>query len=86
VVWELNKQLDPNSTNDAVEELLARVRPYVWGAKLLGAGGGGFLLMIARSRGDADTIRNVLESRPVNDRARFFDYDISGEGLTVTVS
>jgi len=86
VVWELNKQLDPNSTNDAVEGLLARVRPYVWGAKLLGAGGGGFLLMIARSRGDAEAIRNVLESQPVNDRARFFDYDISGEGLTVTVS
>ncbi len=86
VVWELNKQLDPNSTNDAVEELLARIRPHVWGAKLLGAGGGGFLLMIAKSPNDAAAIREVLDGNPVNDRARFFDYDISREGLTVTVS
>jgi len=82
--WRLNKQLDPNSSNDAVEALLARVRPHVHGAKLLGAGGGGFLLMVCRSAQDATAVRSLLERDPPNERARFFDFSISAEGLIVT--
>ncbi|NQT53704.1 hypothetical protein HQ576_16725, partial [bacterium] len=84
-VWRLNKLLDPGSTNAEVEALLARVRPYVHGAKLLGAGGGGFLLMVCKSPKDAASLREMLEAEPPNERARFFDFDISREGLVVTV-
>jgi len=83
--WQLNKQLDPNSTNDEMEALLLRVQPYIFGAKLLGAGGGGFLLMVCKSVEDAEQVRMMLESEPANDRARFFDYGINPEGLVVTV-
>ena len=83
--WRLNKQLDPNSSNDEVEALLARVRPHIHGAKLLGAGGGGFLLLVCKSPSSASSVRDTLEKDPTNDRARFFDFDISGEGLVVTV-
>ena len=41
--WELNKVLDPNTTNAPINALLDRVRPLLSGAKLAGAGGGGFL-------------------------------------------
>ena len=85
VAWELNKQLDPNSTNDEIEELFGRVRPFVYGAKLLGAGGGGFMLMICRSAEDAASIRQMLSAEPPNERARFFDFDVSNVGLTITV-
>lgn len=84
--WQLNKRLDPNSSNDEIEALLARVRPHIHGAKLLGAGGGGFLLMICRSAADAAIVRQMLETEPANERARFFDYSVSDEGLVVTVS
>jgi len=84
--WELNKRLDPNSSNDEIEALLARVRSHLYGAKLLGAGGGGFLLMICKSPADAGALRRLLEARPPNERGRFFDYSISDEGLVVTVS
>ncbi|MBS3735431.1 MAG: hypothetical protein KGY99_11020 [Phycisphaerae bacterium] len=83
--WRLNKRLDPNSTNDAVEALLARVEPHVYGAKLLGAGGGGFLLMICKSPNDAADVRDMLTAEPPNNRARFFDFSISRQGLVVTV-
>jgi galactokinase/mevalonate kinase-like predicted kinase len=82
--WELNKRLDPNSTNQAVEDLLDRVRPHVYGAKLLGAGGGGFLLMVCKSPGESATVRHLLQADPPNDLARFFEFDISAEGLVVT--
>jgi galactokinase/mevalonate kinase-like predicted kinase len=85
VAWELNKQLDPNSTNDEIEELFARVRPFICGAKLLGAGGGGFMLMICKSAKDAASVRKVLDSEPPNERSRFFDFEVSNIGLTITV-
>jgi len=85
VAWRLNKQLDPNSTNDEIECLFERVRPFVFGAKLLGAGGGGFMLMICKSAEDAADVRRMLEAEPSNERARFFDFDVSNVGLTVTV-
>jgi galactokinase/mevalonate kinase-like predicted kinase len=83
--WRLNKQLDPNSSNEEIETLFGRVRPFVYGAKLLGAGGGGFMLMICKNTEDALRVRQMLEAEPPNERARFFDFDISDEGLTVTV-
>jgi fucokinase len=86
VAWRLNKQLDPNSSSDGIELLFERVRPFVFGAKLLGAGGGGFMLMICKTTEDARSVREMLEAEPPNGRARFFDFDISNEGLIVTVS
>jgi len=83
--WQLNKQLDPNSTNNDVDSLLSKIQPYVFGSKLLGAGGGGFLLMVCKSLKDAERLRTMLESEPPNDRARFFDYDVNPAGLVVTV-
>jgi len=83
--WELNKQLDPGSTNDPVDALLSRICPHVHGAKLLGAGGGGFLLMVCRSAEHAAKVRQMLEHEPPNPRARFFDYQVNTTGLVVTV-
>ncbi len=85
VAWQLNKRLDPNSSNAEIEALLTRVRPHLYGAKLLGAGGGGFLLMVCRSPEDAAAVRRMLQADPPNDRARFFDFRVSTEGLVVTV-
>jgi fucokinase len=82
--WQLNKRLDPNSSNDQIEALSARVQPHIFGAKLLGAGGGGFMLMICKSLGDAAAVREMLDAKPLNERSRFFDYSISNEGLVVT--
>ena len=85
LAWRLNKRIDPDSTTPVIEAILAKIGKHIWGAKLLGAGGGGFLLIVAKSPRDAAKVRRLLEFAPPNDRARFFDYDISREGLNVTV-
>jgi fucokinase len=85
VAWQLNKQIDPNSSNGEIESLFERVGPFIYGGKLLGAGGGGFMLMVCKSPKDALSVRQILEAEPPNERARFFDFDISNVGLAVTV-
>jgi galactokinase/mevalonate kinase-like predicted kinase len=85
VAWQLNKRLDPSSSNDEIDTLLARVQPHIFGGKLLGAGGGGFMLLVCKSTQDAAAVRRMLDADPPNGRARFFEFDISNEGLVVTV-
>jgi fucokinase len=85
VAWRLNVDLDPDHTTPVIEELRGQIEPHVLGAKLLGAGGGGFLLMVCKSPEDAAAVKRMLERKPPNDKARFFDYSISREGLVVTV-
>ncbi len=63
VAWQLNKRLDPNSSNEEIEALFARVGPHIHGGKLLGAGGGGFLLMICKSPADAAAVRRDARNR-----------------------
>lgn len=85
LAWRLNKEIDPDSSNQAIEEILKTFETFMYGAKLLGAGGGGFLLIIFRSPEDAIEARRLLEDNPPNPLARFFEYDISHCGLEVTV-
>ena len=84
VAWRLQKELCGEVTNPAIESLLARVRPHVHGMRISGAGSGGFLFMICRSPQDAARVRQMLEREPLNDRSRFFDFEINHAGLEVT--
>jgi galactokinase/mevalonate kinase-like predicted kinase len=85
LAWRLNKQLDPNSSTPQIEAMLDRARPHLNGAKLLGAGGGGFLLLVCKSPADAVAVRQDLQAHAPNERARFFDFGVSTQGLVVTV-
>ena len=58
--WRLNQILDPHTTNAPIDNLLARVRPFVSGAKLAGAGGGGYLILLARDLEAAAALRREL--------------------------
>lgn len=80
----LTKQLCPEVSNRHVEELLDRVRPDIYGGRLMGAGSGGFMMMICKSPEAAARIRANLEAKPLNECSRFFDFEVNNEGLRVT--
>jgi fucokinase len=52
-VWSIHQQLDPHCSNPAVEALFAPLAGHLGGWKLVGAGGGGFAILLARSPADA---------------------------------
>ena len=80
--WQLNQILDPHTTNAPINAILDRARPFIYGAKLAGAGGGGFLMMVARSPEAAAALRAALSQEP-SVRGAFVPYRIASEGLRV---
>jgi galactokinase/mevalonate kinase-like predicted kinase len=84
-VWELNKTLDPGTSNEDIEAILSKISHLIHGAKLLGAGGGGFLFMVTKGIEEKRKIKQILTEEPPNARARFFDFDVDEEGLKVNV-
>ena len=81
--WKLNQVLDPNTINAPIHTLLEAVRPYIHGAKLAGAGGGGFLIMIARSPEAAGELRSFLGKERPGSGGSLYDFAIANEGLRV---
>lgn len=84
--WELNQELDPGTNPPAVQAILDKIEDLVEGAKLLGAGGGGFLFIVAKGPDAARRIRDILRDDPPSSRARFYDFRVSPIGLEVTAS
>ena len=84
--WELKKRIDSGATTPEIESIVARVDRDCLGYTLLGAGGGGFFLMVARDADSAGRIRRDLEAEPAAADARFFDFTIDDHGLEVTSS
>jgi len=81
--WTLKKAIDPGATNEKIEAIFDRVKGFLAAYELPGAGGGGFIFMIANSDRSAATIRNRLTARPPNAGARFFPYATDHTGLIV---
>lgn len=84
--WKLNQALDPGTNPEAVEAIIRRIDDYCLGYKLPGAGGGGYLYMVAKDPEAAIRIRSILTQNPPNSCARFVDMTLSDKGLQVSRS
>ena len=60
--------------------------PLCLGYKLPGAGGGGYLYMVAKDPEAAARIRQLLSADRPNKNARFVDMTLSRKGLQVSRS
>ncbi len=84
--WEQNKALDAGTNPQAVEEIIRTIKDYTLGYKLPGAGGGGYLYMVAKDPEAATRIRQILATSPFRPNARMVDMDLSTKGLQISRS
>ncbi|GHT44162.1 hypothetical protein FACS189438_2510 [Bacteroidia bacterium] len=84
--WEQNKALDPGTNPPEIEQLIRLVKDYTLGYKLPGAGGGGYLYMVAKDPGAAGNIRRLLAGNPLHPNARMVEMRLSPEGLQTSRS
>ena len=81
--WQDNQLLDAGCNPPAIKQLADLVHELCLGYKLPGAGGGGFLYMVARSPEAAQEIRHRLAANPLSPTARFYEMSLSQEGFRV---
>lgn len=84
--WKQNQALDSGTNPASVEAIIRRIDDYCLGYKLPGAGGGGYLYMVAKDSEAAVKIRTILTQNPPNSCARFVDMTLSDKGLQVSRS
>lgn len=84
--WEQNKALDAGTNPPAIEQIISQIDPYALGYKLPGAGGGGYLYIVAKDPEAAAQIRQVLQLAPPNNCARFVEMSLSNQGLRISRS
>ena len=81
--WRDKKLLDAGSTNEHVDDIIDAIRPHVSAVSLAGAGGGGFMYILAKTPADANRIRRFLEKNPPSRYSRFYDFGIDDRGMAL---
>ena len=84
--WELNQRLDSGTNPPEIAAIVDSIKDQMASCKLLGAGGGGYLMIFAKDLQSANRIKALLNDSPPNPRARFVDWSLSGSGLEITKS
>lgn len=85
--WTQNQLLDSGTNPLAVSQISDRIDDLCLGYKLPGAGGGGYLYMVAKDPEAASRIRQILNGHPrSSSNARFVDMRISKTGFQVSRS
>ena len=84
--WQQNQLIDSGTNPDAVRQITSLIDDLCLGYKLPGAGGGGYLYMVAKDPEAAARIKQILNSLQPNLNARFVDMTLSKKGLQVSRS
>ena len=84
--WQQNQLLDSGTNPEAVAALTALIDDLCLGYKLPGAGGGGYLYMIAKDPEAAARIKQLLNDNRQNKNARFVEMSLSKSGLQISRS
>ena len=84
--WQQNQLLDSGTNPKAVAALTSQIDDLCLGYKLPGAGGGGYLYMIAKDPEAAARIKQILNSQQMNKNARFVEMTLSTTGLQISRS
>ena len=84
--WQQNQLLDSGTNPPAVAALTDLIDDLCLGYKLPGAGGGGYLYMIAKDPEATARIKQILTEHRINKNARFVEMSLSTKGLQISRS
>lgn len=84
--WAQNQLLDSGTNPPEIARLTGLIDDLCLGYKLPGAGGGGYLYMVAKDPEAVARIKKILRDNRLNANARFVDMSLSTKGLQVSRS
>lgn len=84
--WYLNKLMDPHTSYDYIEQLFTGIDDLMCGAKLAGAGGGGYMMIVAKDAQAAEAIRHKLTRLSRDTHGAVANATVNDVGLKVEAS
>ena len=84
--WQQNQLIDSGTNPESVQRITSLVDDLCLGYKLPGAGGGGYLYMVAKDPEAAARIKQIINQTQPNPNARFVDMTLSKKGLQISRS
>ena len=84
--WQQNQLIDSGTNPDSVRRITDLIDDLCLGYKLPGAGGGGYLYMVAKDPDAAARIKQMINQAQPNPNARFVDMTLSKTGLQISRS
>ena len=84
--WQQNQHIDSGTNPDGVRRITDLIDDLCLGYKLPGAGGGGYLYMVAKAPEAAARIKQIINQAQPNPNARFVDMTLSKTGLQISRS
>ena len=84
--WQQNQRIDSGTNPESVQRITSLVDDLCLGYKLPGAGGGGYLYMVAKDPEAAARIKQIINQAQPNPNARFVDMTLSKTGLQISRS
>ena len=84
--WQQNQQIDSGTNPESVQRITSLIDDLCLGYKLPGAGGGGYLYMVAKDPEAAARIKQIINQAQPNPNARFVDMTLSKTGLQISRS
>ena len=84
--WQQNQLIDSGTNPDSVRRITDLIDDLCLGYKLPGAGGGGYLYMVAKDPEAAARIKQIISQAQPNPNARFVDMTLSKTGLQISRS
>ena len=84
--WKQNQLIDSGTNPDAVRRITDLIDDLCLGYKLPGAGGGGYLYMVAKDPEAAARVKQIIQQSEQNPNARFVDMTLSKKGLQISRS
>ena len=84
--WQQNQLIDSGTNPDAVRRITDLIDDLCLGYKLPGAGGGGYLYMVAKDPEAAARVKQIIQQSEQNSNARFVDMTLSKKGLQISRS
>lgn len=79
--WRDKRLLDAGSTNEKVDDIIDLIRDRAAAVTLTGAGGGGFMYVLAKSPAYARRIRAALERNPPSPDSRVYAFVVDDAGM-----
>lgn len=84
--WQQNQIIDAGTNPPEVQRIASLIDDFCYGYKLGGAGGGGYMYIVAKDAVAAMRIKQTLNANRQNANERFVDMNISRTGMQVSRS